>query len=221
MAYSQYFDGLFSSLLPNAAITDNTPPTFAGIISATPGTNGHIEVAWAAASDATPPVDYLIYIALGSVSAGTLFNSSNLVTISPAGTLSKKIFTLADQTTYLINGQIYTFGVRARDAVGNINTNTAIMNATGIGYVDLPGSFQNTETLLAADHVNFQADHANFQTDHTNLQTAITNLNTTSGTIIGAVEALAGGPELEVESNSEIDLEALSDAELELEADEE
>lgn len=174
---SQYFQGKFSQLVPNAAISDTTAPTFSGITSTTPNTDGSITASWSAASDATAPIEYLIYIALGSVSAASLFVSGNLVTISPALTLSKRIFTLADQTTYILNGQIYTLGVRAKDAVGNINTNTAISTATAIASGNLPTVLQTTatqlaatEVLLAADHVNFAADHATFQSDHTNFQ---------------------------------------------------
>jgi hypothetical protein len=175
MAYSQYFGGLFSQLTAQACVADLTPPTFAGVSAVTTNANGSINVTWLAATDATPPITYLIYIGLGSISAVSLFVSGNLITIAPAGILTKKVFTLGDQTTYLINGQIYTVGVRAQDAVGNINTNTAILTVTGTGYVDLPGSFQATETafaatevLLAADHVNFAADHTNFLADHAN-----------------------------------------------------
>ena len=127
--------------LPSACVVDITPPTFAGVASATPNTDGSISLAWLAATDLTGPIEYLLYIALGSVSAGTLFQVSNLVTIAPA-VLTKKIFTLADQTTYLVNGQQYTVGVRAKDGVGNINTNVVILTPTAIASGNIPGVYQ-------------------------------------------------------------------------------
>lgn len=141
MPSPQYFDGPFKQVAAQACLVDLTPPTFAGIASVVPKNNGAIQVTWLAATDATPPIEYKIYIALGSVSAGTLFNSSNLVTIAPAGSLNKMIFTLADQTTFIIKDQVYTLGVRAEDAVGNVDTNTAILTATALGSVDLATIF--------------------------------------------------------------------------------
>lgn len=148
MSYLQGFAGISSQLLPNAAISDLTPPTFAGITGATPNTDGSITALWSAASDATPPIEYNIYIALGVVSAAALFVPGNLVTISPALTTSKRIFTLADQTTYLVNGQQYTMGVRAKDAVGNIDTNLVIQTPTAIASGNLPVVLQTLATDL-------------------------------------------------------------------------
>lgn len=186
---STYFAGPFSILSPNSCVYDVTPPTFSGVSSLTPNTDGSITVAWALATDATPPIDYLIYIALGSVSAATLFQTSNLTRISPSGTTSTRVFLLGDQSTYLVNGSTYTVGVRARDAVGNINTNTVVATTVAIASGNLPSVYQSlatniaaTEVLLAQDHtnlnqdhVNFQGDHANFQGDHTSFQSDHTN----------------------------------------------
>lgn len=180
---SQYFFGNFSARVPNASISDVNPPTFAGIQSVAANTDGSFTVSWLSASDATPPIEYNIYVALGSVTALTLFQSSNIVTISPASTVSKRIFTLSDQTTYYVNGQIYTFGVRAKDAVGNQDSNLVIATQTAIASGNLPVVYQNIATQLAAtesalqtDHTNFQSDHANFAADHSNLQTDHSNL---------------------------------------------
>ena len=188
---SVYFAGPISILLSNACVFNITPPTFSGISSVTPNTDGSITVNWSLASDSSTPVEYLVYIALGSVSAATLFQSSNLVRINPAGTTTTRIFLLGDQSTYLVNGSTYTLGVRAKDAVGNINTNNAILTATAIASGNLPSVYQSvatqlqntetafaaTEVLLAQDHVNFQADHTNFQSDHANFQTDHSNLS--------------------------------------------
>jgi hypothetical protein len=68
-------------------------------------------------------------------------------------------------------------GVRAVDAVGNSDTNTALQTPTAIASGNLPSVFQTiatnlaaTEVLLAGDHTNFQADHVNFQADHADFQ---------------------------------------------------
>jgi hypothetical protein len=141
MATTAYFS-TFEQLAPQTCLVDTTAPTFAGIASATPGTDGSIQAAWLAGSDVTTPIEYLIYLALGVVNAAALFQASNLVSIAPAGALSKKVFTLGDQTTYFVNGQQYTMGVRARDGVGNINTNTVLLTPTATGSGNLPAVFQ-------------------------------------------------------------------------------
>lgn len=175
---SAYFKGKFYSTTPNACVVDITPPVFAGIANATAQTDGSIEVDWLPALDSTPPIEYVLYIALGSVSAATLFVNGNIVAIAPELSSSFKIYTLSDQSTYLVNGQVYTLGVRAKDGVGNIDSNLTIQTETAIASGNMPAIYQTianqlqaTEVLLAADHVNFQTDHSNFQSDHTNFQT--------------------------------------------------
>lgn len=174
----QSFAGNFDQLLPQNCVVNTTPPTFAGISGTTPNTDGSITATWLAGSTSgKDPIEYEIYITTGVVSAGALFVSTNKATISPSGTTSKKIFTLADQTTYLVNGQQYTMGVRAVDSQGYTETNVALQTPTAVASGNLPVVYQTlatniaaTEVLLAADHVNFQGDHTNFQTDHTNFQ---------------------------------------------------
>lgn len=147
---AQYFAGLFYQSTPNASVSDLTPPTFAGITGTTPNTDGSITASWSPASDATGPIEYNIYIALGVVNAATLFQASNLVKIAPAGTTSTRVFTLADQSTYLVNGQQYTMGVRARDAVNNMDSNTALQTPTAIASGNLPVVLQTLATDLDA-----------------------------------------------------------------------
>ncbi|MBL0233228.1 MAG: hypothetical protein IPQ08_06145 [Chitinophagaceae bacterium] len=153
MSYSQYSAGASYQLVPSACIVDITPPTFTGISSLTASTDGSLTANWPLATDTTPPIEYIIFIALGSVSAGALFVNSNIVTIAPSGVISKKIFTLADQTTYLVNGLTYTVGVRAKDALGNINTNTVILMVVATGSGNLPVVFQTIATDLAATEI--------------------------------------------------------------------
>ena len=132
----QKFTKTFSQKLSSAAITDTTPPTFTGVSSATANNNGSITVAWGSVTEAVSlPVEFLVYVALGDVDAATLFVPGNLTKIVPSGATSTKVYTLADQTTYLAAGQTYTFGVRAKDAVGNINQNVAVETAVSTGVL--------------------------------------------------------------------------------------
>jgi hypothetical protein len=136
---------------PLACISDTTPPTFSGITSAVAQTNGSIKVNFPAASDVSAPIRYRIYIAAGSVSAGALFVPGNIVDIlepSGAGPYSKNIYTLADQTTYLAIDGLYTFGVRAVDALGNAEFNSAIVTESSFGV--LPDCLVSAASSLAA-----------------------------------------------------------------------
>jgi hypothetical protein len=170
----QVFAGLAAQKLPNASLTNNTAPTFAGIVSVTPENSGAFTVTWGAASGAfVTPADYDIYVALGTVLPAALFVSSNIV--DSVKTLTAKIFTLADQTTYFVNGLTYTFGVRARSAYNIQETNTATIQSTAIASGNMASVFQTlatgiaaTEVLLAADEVNFSNDHLDFASDHNN-----------------------------------------------------
>jgi hypothetical protein len=174
MANSQYFAGLFDQLSSQACIVDTTPPTFAGIASIVPNNNGALKATWIAASDSTPPIEYLIYIALGSVSAGTLFVNSNIVAVSPAGTLFINIFTLADQTTFIIKDQVYTMGIRSKDGVGNIDSNVVILTATALGSVDLSTSLQDSADSLENSAISLAASVKNLGGGF-NLSTEIIN----------------------------------------------
>lgn len=130
----QYFYGPVTQKTPNSSLADTTPPTFAGITAATPNNNGSITVEWGSVTEsASLPVEYNIYVAEGSVDASALFVTGNLVAVSPVS--GRRVYTLADQSTYLAAGQTYTFGVRAKDAVGNINQNTALETAVSTGVL--------------------------------------------------------------------------------------
>lgn len=159
----QHFFGAITQKTSNSSLVDNTPPTFSGVTSATQNANGSITVAWGSVTEAqSNPVDFNVYVALGSVDAVTLFVTGNLVQIAPSSASATKVYTLADQTTYLKAGQIYTFGVRAKDAVGNINTNTAIMTASSLGVLEegvaeyvrqittVTASLKNISTLIVS-----------------------------------------------------------------------
>lgn len=167
---------------PNACQLDTTPPTFAGIASVTPQNNGALTVAWLAATDSSPPISYEIYIALGSVNAATLFVSGNLVMISPPNTLSCPIFTLGDRSTFIVKDQLYTLGVRARDAVGNVDSNTAILTSTSIGNVDLPAVLQTVATNLQTTATALSIDQSFV------LEATIHDIDVVSGSVSGDIE---------------------------------
>jgi len=111
-----------------ACITDLTPPTFSGITGLVANSNGSLTASWSAASDTATPIAYEIYIQ-ASTAVG-LFNVANrtLSTFS----LSRAIFALADNSL-LLNGTTYYVGVRARDPIGNVDTNTASLSAVSQG----------------------------------------------------------------------------------------
>lgn len=148
---AQYFAGLMYQSTPNACVVDLTPPTFTGISALTAQTNGTFLVAWPAATDATGPITYDIYISLGVVNAASLFVASNItMSFRPtgAGPYSRYIYQLGSSGAYLVYGQIYTVGVRCRDGLSNENTNTALLTAVSNGV--LPDNFAQVYSQLVA-----------------------------------------------------------------------
>lgn len=154
---------------PTSAMIITTPPTFAGITGVVPNLDGSINVQWGAASSINLPLEFQVYVALGSVSAAVLFSGVPAV-IAPSNALNIDLYQLSDQSTYFVNGQLYTFGVRCKDGVNNQNTNLTIMTATALSSGNLPVILQNTAVDLANDHLNFVDDHNNFINDYSALQ---------------------------------------------------
>lgn len=141
-------DILFASSVINrtsqACLSDITPPTFSGITGLVANANGSLTASWSAASDATTPIRYRVYIQANTATG--LFNSTNVQNIVENDT-NHIIFTDSfDQV--LTFGTTYYVGVRAVDSVGNANTNTASMSAVSAGVAD--NSLSNKlDTLLA------------------------------------------------------------------------
>jgi len=159
----------------SACIADLTPPTFSGISSLVANLNGSLTASWTAATDATTPIRYEVYIQADTATG--LFVDSNVTNMTYA---SPHTIFLDAADVALEADRTYYVGVRAVDAVGNENTNTVSLSAVSQGVLTenlgtIASALQATEALLAADHVNFVADHANFQTDHTNFGTDHTN----------------------------------------------
>lgn len=116
-----------------ACAFDVTPPTFAGIASLVPGSNGSLLASWLVATGTPTPLEYDVYIALGTVTAPELFVDGNRVHSTYGLTI--RLWTLADGNTLLAQGQAYTVGVRARDRAGNIETNVVVLTATSTGVI--------------------------------------------------------------------------------------
>lgn len=129
---------------PQACVADFAPPTFAGIASLLALANGALRAAWLAATDSTPPVVYDVYILAGSATG--LFATGNRV-LSAFG-LQVDVFQLPDGSP-LVAGTTYFVGVRARDAVGNLDSNVVSLSAISAGVLSTTlAALANT--LLAA-----------------------------------------------------------------------
>lgn len=182
---SIYFTGRFSSLASYACVFDTTPPTFVGITGLVANPNGSLTASWSAASDASPPIKYEVYIQANTSSG--LFTNTNIVTLTY---LTNFTIFLDANNDLLVKNAVYYVGVRALDSVNNRDSNIISLNATSLGVLsdDLAtiaaslaataASLITTEGNLAGDHVNFQSDHVNFQSDHTTFQSDHTNFNT-------------------------------------------
>ena len=145
---SQFFTGFFKQVTSHSSVIDNSLPIFQGIDNIIPNVDGTISVSWLSGSTSKPSLQYFIYIALGIVDSSLLFQSSNLVKIVPSSSLTTKILTLSDQSTYLVNQLDYTLGVRASDALGYIDSNVSILSVKAIGSGNLPDMFQSSLVLL-------------------------------------------------------------------------
>lgn len=129
-----------------ACIVDLTPPTFAGINFLDVESRGQIRAGWSAATDATAPIRYEVYIQASTPTG--LFNLANIVAVSP--NLQYDIFTLPDGS-FLQNGTTYYVGVRAIDGVNNRDNNLVSISVistgvlTSIDTYEVKASFANNE----------------------------------------------------------------------------
>ncbi len=129
---------------PQACLTDLVPPTFAGIAGLLALANGALRASWLAATDASLPVVYDVYIQAGSATG--LFGAANRV-LSAFG-LQLDVFQLPDGSP-LVAGTTYFVGVRARDAIGNLDSNVVSLSAISAGVLSTTlAALANT--LLAA-----------------------------------------------------------------------
>lgn len=139
----QFFAGRYIQKLPETCIVDTSLPTFAGITSVTPNADGSFTIGWASGTSTKNPLRYEIYALPGVVSAATLFSTDdNVLQIEPDQVTSARVFTLSDDSTYFVNGQIYTFGVKALDAYGYEGGPATVITSTAIGSGNLPIVYQ-------------------------------------------------------------------------------
>ena len=172
-----YITNSLSKIIPSTAVQNTTAPTFGGISSVTPNNDGSFSLAYSAASGSVAlPIEYNLYVAAGSVSAASLFVSSNLV--ATVYTLAPKLFTLADYSTYFVNGSTYTFGVRAESSEGVVETNNTIITSIAVASGNIGGVFQTTATNLSATESALNSDLVTLGSELTTLSGEISTLST-------------------------------------------
>lgn len=175
---------------PGAA--DSTLPTFGGVTSVTSNSDGSFTVAWSAGSTTKTPLEYHIYIGLGALPAATLFSGTTYkATIAPGTQTSRRVFLLADGSTYFVNGQQYTFGVRAVDAFGFMDSNVAVINSTAIGSGNLPAVLQSIATQFASTQSAFAVTQAALALDASSIASSATSLASSATSIGSSATSLA------------------------------
>ena len=212
----------FDQLAPNGAVLSTflsvqqvvTNPTFAGITSLTPQSNGSLLASWSAGTTPNPILEYDVYIQLGTATG--LFSSGNK-TRTTFGT-SIYLFTLADSTTLLVAGSTYFVGVRARDPLGNVSVSTASLSATSTGvnpgrvlaYPDIPdvvaavwnalkASYNTADTMGAALNeadakavlidTKIGTPVSSVSADVAAVKTVVDTINTKTGTPVTSIAA--------------------------------
>lgn len=138
---------------PTACQPDITPPIFSGIATLVARTNGSLRLTWLAATDPAIPIEYEIYIQKNTAAA--LFFASNICMVSRA--LTADIFQDALGDLLEMN-QLYYVGVRARDAVGNVDNNLVSLSATSQGVA--PDSLCNlaSELIMVTNQLQSEQD---------------------------------------------------------------
>lgn len=170
-----------------ACIVDLNPPVFSGVSSLTLQSLGQIRVQWAAASDASAPIRYEVYIKQGD--AINLFYSSNIVTITDK--LQADVFTLANGVL-LGSGAPYYIGVKAVDAVGNRDNNLVSMNLSTTG-ISAGGSTEYEVAGVFAINEDGELIGSLWATVNDELVTSLPRLGTASYVIYDRNAALVSG----------------------------
>ncbi|MCC7538193.1 MAG: fibronectin type III domain-containing protein [Deltaproteobacteria bacterium] len=100
-----------------APIRDTTAPTFAGLATATAASPTAVSLSWSAATDDATPASGITYLVHHTMGAGPVDTTTPSATTAPGAT--------SFVVTGLTTGADYSFVVRARDAAGNVDSNTA------------------------------------------------------------------------------------------------
>ena len=164
-------------------------PTFGGITSLTPQSNGALRAGWSAATTPLTPVTYDVYIQ--AATATGLFVDANKVRTTFGLTLD--LFALTDGTLLAL-GTTYFMGIRARDPYGNVSTSTASLSAASLGVqpsrVLAPGDIPS---IVAAVWDEIQAGHTTagsfgkyLDAQASATKTVVDTINTKVGTPVGA-----------------------------------
>lgn len=114
----------------SACIVELNPPIFSGIANVDVESRGQIRAGWSAATDATAPIRYEIYVK-ASTNVG-LFATANIIALTDK--LQFDIFNLPDGS-FLQNGTTYFVGVRAIDGVSNRDSNTVSLSVISTGVL--------------------------------------------------------------------------------------
>ncbi|MBI2061036.1 MAG: hypothetical protein HYT87_14815 [Nitrospirae bacterium] len=127
---------------------DTTPPTFAGLSSATGVSRSQIDLAWAAATDNVSAPANIIYRICQSNTSGTCGRSFTATYTTAAGATSHR-------ATGYTAGATYYFVARAVDEKGNEDPNTTEKSAMTL---PLPWTAQTSGTSEGIESVNFPVD---------------------------------------------------------------
>lgn len=181
---------------PQSAVVVTTPPVFAGITGVTPKIDGSMNVQWASATSTNTPHLYEVYVSPGAVSPAVLFALQPAL-LADNDETSIDLMKLADQSTYFVSGQVYTFGVRCRDRLGNQNSNLVVLQATAIASGNLPalwqtllGNYQSTQTALDGNVTQLDSDLTRFETDLSQLEGDLTQFEGDLATMSSNTTAL-------------------------------
>jgi chitodextrinase len=142
---------------------DITAPTFAGATLAGPGAQGSLVISWASATDNLTPkqgIDYLVYLA-------TTAGGEDLTTPDYVSDFGATGITIPGLTL----GSTYYAIVRARDASGNIDSNTREVSGTP-GADPVPPLFAGCTAAIAEDATSVLVTW-NLATDSTTPQAEI------------------------------------------------
>jgi len=154
---SQQFSRTLVQLLPAACVVDIIPPTFSGIGALVPVSNGSLSASWLAAVGTPEPIEYLVYLNKLTDDVNDLFSSNNLLFITR--NLSASIFQEAD-FGLLQGGTAYRVGVRAKDSVGNIETNQSFLVAisSGVATESLSEFIKVVKAVMANQASNISSE---------------------------------------------------------------
>lgn len=121
MAFNQLARSPTLQKFNGSCISDLTPPVFAGIASLVNNIDGSLQASWLAATDSHNPISYEIYVQKNS--------ATGLFTLPPklSRDLTLEIRKDSLGAALIQNDDIYV-GVRARDALGNLDNNVATLH---------------------------------------------------------------------------------------------